>query len=218
MRIPLIYSNPRLWTKPQTSQVMVSHVDLLRTLASLANAPRSARASQQGVDYSDHILERLAPPTQDYVVFTYDDFQAGQSSRPYVKPPQHIASLRKRHWKIAEYYDAKGRVPSRWEMYDSSATRSSARTSRTKGISARQRGRSSIGASNASWRESRGSACIGCQTLPSPRPWGTRTARRREARWTRPCRVKKLRPGLARIAIMPLAIALPRNRLSIARA
>ncbi len=118
MRIPLVYSNPRLWTKPQTSQVMVSHVDLLPTLASLINAPSSARANWQGVDYSDHILERLAPPTQDYVVFTYDDFQAGQSSRPYVKPPQHIVSLRERQWKIAEYYDAKGRVPSQWEMYD----------------------------------------------------------------------------------------------------
>ena len=118
MRIPLVYSNPRLWSTPQTSQVMVSHVDLVPTLASLINAPISVRANWQGVDYSDHILERLAPPPQDYVAFTYDDFQAGQSSRPYVKPPQHIVSLRERHWKIAEYYDVKGRVPSQWEMYD----------------------------------------------------------------------------------------------------
>jgi arylsulfatase A-like enzyme len=97
---------------------MVSHVDLLPTLAGLVNAPASARANWQGVDYSDHILQRLAPPPQDYVVFTYDDFQAGQSSRPYVKPPQHIASLRERRWKIAEYYDVNGKVPSQWEMYD----------------------------------------------------------------------------------------------------
>ena len=61
---------------------MVSHVDFLPTLASLVNAPRSARANWQGVDYSDHILERLAPPPQDYVVFTYDDYQAGQTRRP----------------------------------------------------------------------------------------------------------------------------------------
>jgi arylsulfatase A-like enzyme len=118
MRIPLVYSNPQLWATPQTSQVMVSHVDLVPTMASLVNAPISARAEWQGVDYSDHILERLAPPPQDYVVFTYDDYQAGQSSRPYVKPPQHIVSLRERRWKIAEYYDVKGRVPSQWEMYD----------------------------------------------------------------------------------------------------
>ena len=64
------------------------------------------------------ILQRLAPPPQDYVVFTYDDWQAGQTSAPYVKPPQHIISLRERRWKIAEYYDTHGVVESQWEMYD----------------------------------------------------------------------------------------------------
>jgi choline-sulfatase len=118
LRIPLVYSNPQLWSKPRTSQAMVSHVDLLPTLASLVNAPASARAKWQGVDYSGHILQRMAPPPQDYVLFTYDDYQAGQSSRPYVKPPQHIVSLRERRWKIAEYYDVNGRVASQWEMYD----------------------------------------------------------------------------------------------------
>ena len=118
LRVPLVYSNPRLWSRPATSQVMVSHVDFLPTLASLVKAPRSARAKWQGVDYSDHILQRLAPPPQDYVVFTYDDYQAGQSGGLYVTPPQHIISLRERRWKIAEYYDANGKVPSQWEMYD----------------------------------------------------------------------------------------------------
>ena len=118
LRVPLIYSNPRLWSKPQRSPVMVSHVDFLPTLASLVDAPPHARAKWQGVDYSDHIFQRLAPPPQDYVVFTYDDYQVGQTSGPYVKPPQHIVSLRERRWKIAEYYDANGKVPSQWEMYD----------------------------------------------------------------------------------------------------
>jgi choline-sulfatase len=118
LRVPLVYSNPRLWCKPETSQVMVSHVDFLPTLASLVKAPHSARADWQGVDYSDHILQRLAPPPQDYVVFTYDDYEAGQSGGLYVTPPQHIISLRERRWKIAEYYDANGKVPSQWEMYD----------------------------------------------------------------------------------------------------
>ena len=118
LRVPLVYSNPRLWSKPQTSQAMVSHVDLLPTLASLVRAPASARAKWQGVDYSDLVLSRLAPPPQDYVVFTYDDWQVGQTTPPYVKPPQHIISVRERRWKIAEYYDVHGKVPSQWEMYD----------------------------------------------------------------------------------------------------
>ena len=118
VRVPLVYSNPRLWSKPATSPVMVSHVDFLPTLVSLVNAPHSARAKWQGVDYSDHILQRVAPPPQDYVVFTYDDFQAGQSGGLYVTPPQFIVSLRERRWKIAEYYDINHQVPSQWEMYD----------------------------------------------------------------------------------------------------
>lgn len=52
------------------------------------------------------------------MVFTYDDYQSGQTRQPYVKPPQHIIRVRERRWKIAEYYDANGKVPSQWEMYD----------------------------------------------------------------------------------------------------
>jgi len=118
LRVPLVYSNPKLWTRPQTSQAMVSHVDFLPTLASLIGAPSSARTSWAGVDYSDHILKKSAPPPQDHVVFTYDDFQAGQKSGPYVPPPQHIVSLREQRWKFAQYYDANGKVPSQYEMYD----------------------------------------------------------------------------------------------------
>ena len=118
LRVPLVYSNPRLWRRPQTSQAMVSHVDFLPTLASLVEAPTTARTDWAGVDYSAHVLERSSPPAQDHIVFTYDDFQAGQNTGPYVPPPQHIVSLREQHWKFAEYYDAKGTVPSQWEMYD----------------------------------------------------------------------------------------------------
>jgi arylsulfatase A-like enzyme len=118
LRVPLIYSNPQLWSRPATSQAMVSHVDFLPTLASLVNAPSSAREDWQGVDYSEHVLKRAAPPPQDYVVFTFDDFQAGQASPPYVQPPQHIVSLREERWKIAEYYDPNSKVRSQFEMYD----------------------------------------------------------------------------------------------------
>ena len=61
MRVPLIYSNPRLFKAPRTSNSLVSHVDFLPTLASLFKAPRSARAHWQGVDYSRQILHPGAP-------------------------------------------------------------------------------------------------------------------------------------------------------------
>ncbi|HEY6551307.1 MAG TPA: sulfatase-like hydrolase/transferase, partial [Solirubrobacterales bacterium] len=118
-RVPLVYSNPKLFPKPAKTDALVSHVDFLPTLASLAAAPKSARANWQGVDYSKLVLHPSSNKSvQDYVVFTYDDYQSGQASRPYPKPPNHIVSIREGRWKLAKYYDVKGRKPPQWEMYD----------------------------------------------------------------------------------------------------
>jgi arylsulfatase A-like enzyme len=118
-RVPLVYSNPRLFPKARTSDALVSHVDFLPTLASLVGAPAGARdASWQGVDYSALILTDSPKPVQDYTVFTYDDFQSGQASGPYPKPPNHIVSIRERRYKLARYFDVDGTVPDQWEMYD----------------------------------------------------------------------------------------------------
>jgi arylsulfatase A-like enzyme len=120
-RIPLVYSNPKLFPAPLKSKALVSHVDFLPTLASLAGAPKSARANWQGVDYSKLVLApKTAKPVQDYVVFTYDDVQSGQKNGPYPKAPNHIVSIREGRWKLAKYY-GKGKdrgVPVQWEMYD----------------------------------------------------------------------------------------------------
>ena len=51
-------------------------------------------------------------------MFTYDDWQSGQASGPYPNPPNHIVSIREHRYKIARYYDADGKVPPQWEMYD----------------------------------------------------------------------------------------------------
>jgi arylsulfatase A-like enzyme len=118
-RIPLVYSNPTLFPKPVQTDALVSHVDFLPTLASLAAAPKSARSNWEGVDYSKLVLHP-APhkSTQDYVVFTYDDYQSGQAHGPYPKPPNHIISIREERWKLAKYYDVKHRKRPQWEMYD----------------------------------------------------------------------------------------------------
>jgi arylsulfatase A-like enzyme len=120
-RVPLVYSNPKLFPTPQSTEALVSHVDFLPTLASLAGAPKSARANWQGVDYSKLVLKpKTAKPVQDYVVFTYDDIQSGQKNGPYPKPPNHIISIREGRWKLAKYYDTskKNPKPPQWEMYD----------------------------------------------------------------------------------------------------
>jgi len=122
-RIPLVYSNPKLFPKPVESDALVSHVDFLPTLASLAATPKAARADWQGVDYSPIVLRpKTAKPAQDYIVFTYDDFQSGQKKPPYPKPPNHIVAIREGRWKLAKYHDVpnqkRKKKPPQWEMYD----------------------------------------------------------------------------------------------------
>ena len=118
IRVPLVYSNPRLFKKAQTTNAIVSHVDFLPTLATLVGAPAKARADWQGVDYSDQILSQSPKSPQDYTVFTYDDVQSGQAKGPYPRPPNHVVGIRERRYKLARYYDAAGKVPDQWEMYD----------------------------------------------------------------------------------------------------
>jgi arylsulfatase A-like enzyme len=118
LRVPYIYSNPVLFPTAQTSSAMISHVDFLPTIASLFHAPPSARANWQGIDYSHLITDSGGVAPQRYTVFTYDDYQCGQPTPPYVDPPNHIVSIREERYKLAEYYDADGNVPSQWEMYD----------------------------------------------------------------------------------------------------
>jgi choline-sulfatase len=131
LKVPLVYSNPKMYPRPVTSEALVSHVDLLPTLAGLAGAPKSARRDWQGVDYSDIVLNpHRGGAAQDYVAFTYDDFQSGQAHGPYPKEPNHVTSIREKRWKLAKYSDIEVKVvkgvpvessgpkPPQWEMYD----------------------------------------------------------------------------------------------------
>jgi arylsulfatase A-like enzyme len=128
LRVPLVFSNPRLFPKARASDALVSHVDLLPTLASLIDAPDAARASWQGVDYSA-LLRARDPSTQpvdvhlhvhvqDHIVFTYDDVRCAQNVPQLVPPPNRIVSIREARYKLARYYDADGVEPDQWEMYD----------------------------------------------------------------------------------------------------
>ncbi len=118
IKVPLVYSNPKLFPRPKRTKALVSHVDFLPTLASLFKAPKAARTNWQGVDYSKKVLKPSSKAPQDYIVFTYDDFQSGQARGPYLPPPNHIVSVREARWKLAEYFDIEGKVASEWEMYD----------------------------------------------------------------------------------------------------
>ena len=118
LRVPLIFSNPLMYDGPYQSSAMVSHVDFLPTIASLVDVPESARADWRGVDYSELVLEPSDQPVQDYVLFTFDDYQSGQPTGPYPGPRNRIVSIREERYKLAEYHDEARLLPSQWEMYD----------------------------------------------------------------------------------------------------
>uniref|UniRef100_A0A6J5ZZT0 Unannotated protein n=1 Tax=freshwater metagenome TaxID=449393 RepID=A0A6J5ZZT0_9ZZZZ len=118
MKVPLIYSNPELFPTPKTSDALVSHVDLVPTLASLFGAPASARDNWNGVDYSRLLTNPKAKAVQDYIMFTYDDYQSGQASKLHPYGSNHISSIREQRWKLARYYDPLGVAKTEYEMYD----------------------------------------------------------------------------------------------------
>ncbi len=124
IRVPLVFSNPKMFPGGRSTKALVSHVDFLPTMAALVGAPIDARSAWQGVDYSSLLLQSPSRPVQDYIVFTYDDIQAGQNTGPYVgqapfpEVPNRIISLREDRYKLAQYYDLDGKLTPEFEMYD----------------------------------------------------------------------------------------------------
>ncbi|MFN8593649.1 MAG: DUF4976 domain-containing protein, partial [Thermomicrobiales bacterium] len=114
------YSNPNLFPRPVTSPALVSHIDFVPTMASLVGSPK-VNADWQGKDYSSLVLDPGTPGVQDYQVFTYDDWQAGQAQGPYVSGASHIVSVREERYKLARYFDPNGKAAEEFEMYDLAA-------------------------------------------------------------------------------------------------
>ena len=88
MRVPLVYSNPRLFKTAKTNHSLVSHVDFLPTLASLVGAPAAARSAWQGVDYSEQILSRRAEAGAELHRLHLRRLAVGQARGPYPKAAQ----------------------------------------------------------------------------------------------------------------------------------
>ncbi len=120
LRVPLVYANPTLFPEELQSDALVSHVDFAPTLASLFGSPVT-NPDWKGVDYAALVLDPAAPGVQDYQVFTYDDWQAGQAQGPYVTGANHLVAVRDARYTLARYYAPDGSAPDEWEMYDREA-------------------------------------------------------------------------------------------------
>ena len=117
-RVPLVYSNPRLFPEPLSSDALVSHIDLLPTLAELLGKPKIAPFT--GLSYAS-ILLGTSSAIQDYVVFSMEDYQIGQAAPPYVQQPSNMMCIREVDWKYCKYYDNAAeitKVRSVFEMYN----------------------------------------------------------------------------------------------------
>ena len=119
LRVPMIYSNPKLFPEPVVSHAMVSHVDFPPTIANLLDIPQAARAGWQGIDYSGLLLDPAGDAPQRYIAFTNDDYQFSQICNVYPGPNNHVVSIREERYKLAKYFSVEHPdIPCEWEMYD----------------------------------------------------------------------------------------------------
>jgi arylsulfatase A-like enzyme len=123
IHIPLVISNPNLFSGPKTNDSWVSLVDLLPTLVSLAGVTRKYPLS--GTDLSPIVANPDSSPTYRDVLYTFDDDQAGlKNGLPgiaTIDQPNHIRCIRHKDaggvWKYARYFDPSGVEADQTEMY-----------------------------------------------------------------------------------------------------
>ena len=111
LNVPLIVSNPRLYSTPQSTDSFASLVDLLPTLATVAGVPEPGRYGFKGRDLAP-ILSDPKASVQDVLHFTYED-------DPFpVDGADCIRAIVEPEWKYAVYYDPFTGAPTEYEMYD----------------------------------------------------------------------------------------------------
>ena len=139
INIPLLVSNPVLFPKPAHSDALVSLVDLLPTIASVAGTALDGQA--KGRDLTPIIAGRADPENdrlrrttvdlgpiaahpapsesvQDEIHFTYDDHQAATALQDVPGQPNRVRAVRTADAKFALYFDPAGKKPPEYEMYD----------------------------------------------------------------------------------------------------
>lgn len=129
INVPLIFANPQLFPAPQTTDALASLVDVMPTLATLADVPDRQRWTFRGRDLAP-VLADPNSSVQEAILFTFDDEHAGlangmpinpATNAPFVTQPNHIRAIRLQdsdgHWLYARYFDPAGDEPEQIEMY-----------------------------------------------------------------------------------------------------
>jgi choline-sulfatase len=132
MHVPLVVSNPVLFPHAVHTDALASTIDLMPTLATLADAPHVGRYHLRGRDLTPVIRDAVRHPdkptrqVQDSVLFTTDETIGTRVSHawqqePVIKQPAHIRCIREQDWKFALYFDPANpddTTSQRYELYD----------------------------------------------------------------------------------------------------
>lgn len=125
LHVPLIVSNPVLFPSGTATGALASLVDIMPTLADLAQAPESGAWTFRGVNLMPVIRDASQNPAnpqaavQDAVLFTFDDKNCGTpDGQTVVKQPNHIRAVRTARHKYAIYFDPSGAAAPELELYD----------------------------------------------------------------------------------------------------
>jgi choline-sulfatase len=115
MHVPLVISNPRLFPRAVHTDALASTVDLMPTLATLADVPHPHSWTFRGHDLTPIIRDAVRHPrnptrrVQDSVMFTTDETIGTKPSKllkdPIIEQPAHIRAIREERWKFAMYFD-----------------------------------------------------------------------------------------------------------------
>ncbi|MDH6680652.1 choline-sulfatase [Rhodococcus sp. LBL1] len=125
LRVPLVISNPVLFPRPVRTGALASLIDVMPTLATLADVPDRSAWTFKGVDLMPIVDDAATNPgapsaeVQDVVHFTYDDQNcATPDGQHIVTQPNHMRTIRDHRWKYSAYFDPAGVTPPQYEMYD----------------------------------------------------------------------------------------------------
>lgn len=124
IHVPLVFSNPILFPVAQVTDAFASLVDVLPTLAVLANVPDRGRYLFQGKDLTP-VFQNPSSSVQDRLLYLFDDEYSGLADPPEpnypIMQPNHIRCIRLKDkegiWKYARYFDPAGTTAEQYEMY-----------------------------------------------------------------------------------------------------
>ena len=128
VNIPLIIHNPLLFTEPQTTDAYGSLIDLMPTVATLAQVPNKERWRFYGTSLTP-VVDAPTTSVQNEILFTFDDKEIGQANgiptnaqgEKLVTQPYYIRAIFANdadgEWKYARYFDPDGAAAEQYELY-----------------------------------------------------------------------------------------------------